>query len=180
MISSEINKGIGWNEFHAIMARLDQLEDKMDRILNEINNENKPKDLPLSMFFSTFCVLKAWDERHPSARTNKSSLNQFFKFLRGQYPDVENLRELTPIMVSEYVKHLKDSFFSKKRNRWEKLSDRTVNAHIKKLRHALEVIDSRGTQKLREHLITIKRPKTKKEIYTPTDEEHRSKFGKKK
>lgn len=61
--------------------------------------------------------------------------------------------------------------FSKRRNEWEGLSERTINEHIKKIRHALEIVDSRGTQELRGRLITIKRPKTKKEIYIPTNEE---------
>jgi len=63
----EVNKGVGWNEFHAMMVRLNRLEHKVNRILNEINNGNKPKGLPLDEFFSTFCTLKAWDENHPSA-----------------------------------------------------------------------------------------------------------------
>jgi len=75
-------------------------------------------------------------------------------------------------MISEYMKYHKGRrIFSKRHNQWEKLSERTINAHIKKLRHALETVDSRGTQELRERLITIKRPRTKKEIYIPSDEE---------
>jgi integrase len=35
----------------------------------------------------------------------------------------------------------------------------------------LEILDSRGTQGLRERLITIKRPRTKKEIYIPSNEQ---------
>ena len=46
-----------------------------------------------------------------------------------------------------------------------------MNAHIKKLRHALETVDSRGTQELRERLITIRRPRLKKNVYIPSDEE---------
>ena len=92
--------------------------------------------------------------------------------MRKKYPKVKSLRELTPIMVSEYVRYLRDRrILSKRRDRWEGLSERTINEHIKKLRHALEIVDSRGTQELRHRLITIKRPKTKKEIYIPTDEE---------
>ena len=37
--------------------------------------------------------------------------------------------------------------------------------------HALETVDSHGTQELRERLITIKRPRLKKSPYIPTDEE---------
>lgn len=82
------------------------------------------------------------------------------------------MRELTPIMISEYIKYHKGRhIFSKRRNQWEKLSERTINAHIKKLRHALETVDSHGTQELRERLITIKRPRLKKSPYIPTDEE---------
>ena len=35
----------------------------------------------------------------------------------------------------------------------------------------MEIVDRRGTQGLRERLITIKRPRTKKEIYIPSDGE---------
>lgn len=55
-----------WNEFRAIMAKLDQLEDNM----------SKPKDLLLDEFFSNFCTLKAWDEIHPITTEHKSVLNQ--------------------------------------------------------------------------------------------------------
>lgn len=116
--------------------------------------------------------MKAWDENHPSAKGYKSSLNWFFRFLREKYSEVRSLRELTPIMISEYVKYHKGRhIFSKRHNQWEKLSERTINAHIKKLRHALETVDSRGTQELRERLITIKRPRLKKNPCIPTDEE---------
>ena len=54
---------------------------------------------------------------------------------------------------------------------WEKLSERTINVHIKKLRHALGTVDSGGTQELRERLVTIKRPRLKKNVYIPTNEE---------
>jgi integrase len=85
---------------------------------------------------------------------------------------VKNLREITPIMISEYIKYHKGRhIFSKKRNQWEKLSERTINTHIKKLRHALEIVDNRGTQELRERLITIKRPRLKKNAYIPSDKE---------
>lgn len=80
-----------WDEFRAITARLDQLEDNMNRILNEINDMNKPKDLPLDEFFSTFCTLKAWDGSHPRANGYKSVLNQFYKFLNMKHPSVKNL-----------------------------------------------------------------------------------------
>ena len=158
----------------SLIGRFDRLEAHMQtlisKILDEINNGRKPKNLPLNDFFSTFCTLKAWDERHPSAIVYKGSLTLFFKFIRKKYPNVSSLRELTPIMVSEYVRYLKSKrIFSKRRNQWESLSERTINEHIKKLRHALEIIDSRGTQELRQRLITIKRPKTKKKIYIPTD-----------
>jgi len=163
-------------QFYALMSRLDILENKLETILEKIldgvNNNNKPKDLPLSKLFSTFCALKAWDENHPSAKGYKSSLNWFFRFLRERYPEVRSLRELTPIMISGYIKfHKGRHVFSKRRNQWETLSERTVNAHIKKLRHALETVDSRGTQELRERLITIKRPRLKKNVYIPTDDE---------
>lgn len=164
------------DQFYVFMAKLDTLENKLesliDKVINEVNNGNKPKDLPLSGFFSTFCAFKAWDENHPSAKGYKSSLNWFFTFLRERYPEVRSLRELTPIMISEYIKYHKGRhIFSKRRNQWEKLSERTINAHIKKLRHALETVDSHGTQELRERLITIKRPRLKKSPYIPTDEE---------
>ena len=160
----------------ALMTRFDTLEDRLEILINKVidgvNNGNKPKDLPLSEFFSPFCALKAWDEKHPSAKGYKSSLDWFLKFLKERYPKVRSLRELTPIMISEYIKfHRGRHIFSKKRNQWEKLSERTVNAHVKKTRHALETIDSRGTQELRERLITIKRPRLKKNPYIPTDEE---------
>lgn len=75
------------------MARLDEVEDKMNEILNGISNMNKHKDLPLDEFFSTFCVFKAWDESHPSSVGYRSVLNQFFKFLKIKHPSVTNLRE---------------------------------------------------------------------------------------
>lgn len=164
------------DQFYALLARLDRLEKKLkiliDKVIDEINNGNKPKDLPLNGFFSTFRTLKTWDEDHSSAKGYKSSLNGFFRFLKERYPDVRNLRELTPIMISEYIKYHKGRhIFSKRHNRWEKLSERTINAHIKKLRHALETVDSQGTQELRERLITIKRPRLKKNVYIPSDEE---------
>jgi len=164
------------DRFNALMARFNRLENKLelliDKVIDEVNNGNKPKDLPLDEFFSTFCTLKAWDERHPSAIVYKGSLGLFSKFMRKRCPNVKSLTDLTPIMVSEYVRHLKDKrIFSKRRNQWESLSERTINEHIKKLRHALQIVDSHGTQELRERLITIKRPRTKKEIYIPSDEE---------
>jgi len=164
------------NQFNALMARLNRLENKLelliDKVIDEVNNGNKPKDLPLHELFSTFYTLKAWDERNSSAIVYKGSLGLFSKFMRKKYPKVKSLTDLTPIMVSEYVRHLKDKrIFSKRRNQWEGLSERTINEHIKKLRHALQIVDSHGTQELREHLISIKRPKTKKEISIPSDEE---------
>jgi len=173
-IETEVNPYEGY--FHAVMARFDQLEHKLesliDKVIDEVKDGNEPKDLPLNEFFSAFCALKAWDENHPSARGYKSSSNWFFRFLRQRYPEVRSLKELTPIMISDYVKYHKGRrIFSKRRNQWEKLSERTINAHIKKLRHAFEIVDSRGTQDLRERLITIKRPRTKKEIDIPTDKE---------
>jgi hypothetical protein len=173
-LDNEVNPCEGY--FRAVIARFDQLEHKLesfiDRVIDEVNNGNKPKDLPMNEFFSTFCALKAWDENHPSATVYRTSLNLFFKFLGRKYPKVRSLKELTAVMVSEYVKYLKSRrIFSKRRNQWEGLSERTTNEHIKKLRHALEIVDGRGTQELRERLITIRRPRTKKEIYIPTDEE---------
>ncbi len=173
-IATEVKLYEGY--FHAIMARFDQLEHKLEslieKVIDEVKDGNEPKDLPLNEFFSTFCALKAWNENHPSAKGYKSSLNWFFRFLRKRYPEVRSLRELTPIMISEYIKYHKERhIFSKRHNQWEKLSERTINAHIKKLRHALETVDSRGTQELRERLITIKRPRLKKNLYIPTDEE---------
>lgn len=111
----------------------------------------------MDKLFPTLCMLKAWDKTHLSARGHRSVLNQFFKFLKMRHPDVKNLRELTPIIVSEHIRHLKDKrIFSKNRNCWESLSERTINAHI------MEIVDSRGTQNIRERLITIKRPRLKK------------------
>ena len=79
------------------MARLDQLEERLEilieKVIDEVNNGNKPKDLPLNEFFSTFCTLKAWDERHSSAIVYKGSLGLFFKFMRKKYPKVKSLRE---------------------------------------------------------------------------------------
>ena len=99
-------------------------------------------------------------------------MNQFFEFLDEKYPEVKNMNELEPIMISKFVRYLKGrQVFSRKHDRWEKLADRTVNSHIKQLRHALETVDKVGTQDLREPLITIKRPHLKKNPYIPTDEE---------
>ena len=173
-IATEVNPYEGC--FHAIIARFDQLEHKSEsliaKVIDEVKDGNEPKDLPLNEFFSTFCALKAWDENHPSAKGYKSSLNWFIRFLRERYPEVRSLRELTPIMISEYIKYHKGRhIFSKRHNQWENLSERTINAHIKKLRHALETVDSRGTQELRERLITIKRPRLKKNPYIPKDGE---------
>ena len=162
--------------FHVLMARLDRLENKLqiliDKVMDEVSNGNKPKDLPLNEFFSTLCTLKGWNEQYPSAIVYERNLGLFFKFMRKKYPKMKSLRELTPTMVCEYVRHLKNKrIFSRRRDQWEGLSEHTISEHIKKLRYALEIVDSRGTQELRQRLITIKRPKTKKEVFTPTDEE---------
>jgi len=49
--------------FHALMARLDQLEERLEfhvsKALNEVNNGNKPKDLPLDKLFPTLCMFVA-------------------------------------------------------------------------------------------------------------------------
>lgn len=163
-------------QFHTLMSRLDKLEEKMEKLLNkvlfDVNNRNKPKNLPLTNFFSRFCALKGLKEDHPTARTYKTGLNHFFKFLKKNYPRVKNLNQLKPIIISKFVRYLKArQIYSKKRGVWEKLADRTINSHIKELRHALETVGMVGTQELREPLITIKRPKLKKNPYVPTDEE---------
>ena len=89
-MTTEVNSYEGY--FHAIMSRFDQLEDKLesliDKVVDEVSNGNRPKDLLLNEFFSTFCALKAWDKSHPSAKGYKSSLNWFFRFLRERYPEV--------------------------------------------------------------------------------------------
>jgi integrase len=167
---------ISQRQFQALMTKLDRLENKLEilisKVIEKVNNGNKPKDLPLNEFFSTFCALKAWDENHPSAKAYKSSLDWFFRFLTEKHQEVRSLRELTPVMISEYIKYHKGRHvYSKRRSQWEKLSERTINAHIKKLRHALEIVDKVGTQELREPLITIKRPHLKKNPYIPTDAE---------
>jgi len=123
------------------MARFDQLEDKLEtlirKVIDEVNNGNKPKDLPLNIFFSRFCALKGLDETYPTARTYKSRLNMFFKFLRQNYPKIQNLNELKPIMTSKFVRYLKArQVYVKRCKRWEKMSDRTVNSHIRGLRYA--------------------------------------------
>jgi len=159
------------------MTKLNRLENKLesliDKVIDEVNNGNKPKDLPLDEFFSRFCALKGLDEEdHLTARRYKTGFNQFFKFLKENHPEVKNLNDLAPIMISQFVRYLKArQVYSRKRDRWEKLADRTINGYIKKLRHALESIDKGGTQELREPLITIKRPHLKKKPYIPTDEE---------
>ena len=93
------------------MARFDQLEDKLEPLIrkdiDEVNNVNKPKDLPLDKFFSGFCALKGLDETYPTARTHKSRQNLFFKFLGQNYPKIRNLNELKLIMVSKFVRYLK-------------------------------------------------------------------------
>lgn len=148
------------------------MEKLLDKVLNEVNNGNKPKDLPLEQFFSRFCALKGLDENHPTAIVYRSRLNLFFKFLAENHPKVGNLNELTPIMISKFVRYLKArQVHVKKYKTWEKISDRTINSHIRGLRYLLEILDKVGTQELREPLITIKRPRSKKNPYIPTDEE---------
>lgn len=164
------------DQFYTLMAKLDRLESKLELLINkvidEVNNGNKPKDLPFNKFFSRFCALKGLDENHSTATAYKSRLNQFFKFLAENYPKVGNLKELTPIVISKFVRYLKTrQAYLKKYKRWEKISDRTINSHIRGLRYLLEILDKVGTQELREPLITIKRPRSKKNPYIPTDEE---------
>ena len=57
---------------HAVLVRLDRLENKLeilvDKVIGEMNNKNKPKDLPMDNFFSRFCALKGLDEEHLTAR----------------------------------------------------------------------------------------------------------------
>ena len=153
-----------------VMSRFDRLERKLEELANEVKNGNLAKDLPLTMFLSRFCALKAMDENHPTARSYKTGFNRFFEFMDENHPDMENLSELKPIMMAEYVKWLKERRI-KKGDSWETLADRTINGYIKKIRHALEIVDKVGTQELREPLITIKRPKLKKNPYIPRDEE---------
>ncbi|MCZ2856799.1 MAG: site-specific integrase [Candidatus Bathyarchaeota archaeon] len=164
------------DQFYVLMAKLDTLENKLEflinKVIDEINNGSKSKDLPLNRFFSRFCVLKGLDENHPTAGTYKSRLNLFFKFLGENYPKVGNLKQLKPIMISEFVRYLKArQVYLKRYKKWEKMSDRTVNSHIRGLRYVLEVVDKVGTQELREPLIPIKRPHSRKNPYIPTDEE---------
>jgi len=167
---------ISERQFQALMTKLDRLENKLgiliSKVIEEVNNGNKSKDLPLNKFFSRFRALKGLDEDHPTARRYKTGFNQFLKFLGENYPRVKNLNELEPIMISKFVRHLKArQVYSRKRDRWEKLADRTINGYIKKLRHTLEVVDKAGTQELREPIIMIRRPHLKKNPYIPTDEE---------
>jgi len=57
-MTTEVNSYEGY--FHAIMSRFDQLENKLElisKVIDEVNNGNRPKDLPLNEFFSTFCAL---------------------------------------------------------------------------------------------------------------------------
>ena len=163
-------------QFNTLMERLDRLENKLelliDKVIDEVNNGNKPRDLPLNKFFFTFCALKGLSEDHPTAKAYKTGLNQFFKFLAENYPKVRKLNELEPIMISKFARYLKERHvLSRKHGELENLADRTVNSHIKQLRHALEIVDKVGTQELREPLITIKRPRLKKNPYIPTDGE---------
>jgi len=108
-IAAEVNPYEGY--FHAIMARFDQLEDKLEvlirKVIDEVNNGNKPKDLLLDKIFSRFCALKGLDETYSTARTYKSRLNLFFNFLGQNYSKIRNLNELKPIMVSKFVRYLK-------------------------------------------------------------------------
>jgi len=158
------------------MTKLERLESKLEllvnKVIDEVNNGNKPKDLPFNEFFSRFCALKGLNENHPTATSYKSRLNLFFKFLAENHPKVGNLNDLTPIMISKFAGYLKArQVYLKKCNRLEKMSDRTINSHIRGLRYLLEILDKVGTQELREPLITIKRPRSKKNPYIPTDEE---------
>ncbi|MFX1554963.1 MAG: hypothetical protein ACFFBV_13630, partial [Promethearchaeota archaeon] len=98
------------DQFYVLMAKLDTLENKLEflinKVIDEINNGSKSKDLPLNKFFSRFCVLKGLDENHPTARTYKSRLNLFFKFLGENHPKVRNLNELKPIIISKFDRYL--------------------------------------------------------------------------
>lgn len=160
--------------FQAVMARFDGLEAKLETLISKVvdkaNNGNHTKDIPLSKLFSRFYALKAWDKNHPTARSYKTGFNRFFQFMDEKHPGVKSLNELKSLMMAEYVKWLKERRV-KKGDRWEKLADRTINSYIKALRHALQTVDKAGTQELREPLITIKRPKLKKNPYIPTDGE---------
>jgi hypothetical protein len=71
-------------QFYALVARFDRLEQKLEilisKVIDEVNNGNKPKDLPLDKFFSRFCALKGLDEDHPTASAYRTGFNRFFKF----------------------------------------------------------------------------------------------------
>ena len=150
-----------------VMVRFDRLEKKLEAFANEVNNGNHVKDILLSKLFSRFCALKAIDESHPTANRYKTMFNRFFEFMSENHLEVNNLSELTPIIMSGYVKWLKE----RRIKNGEKLADRSINGYIKKIRHALEIIDKVGTQELREPLIIIKRPRFKRNPYIPADEE---------
>ena len=153
-----------------ILSRFDSLEKKLEKLARDINNGNHLKDIPLTKFFSRFCALKAIAENHSTAKSCKTAFNRFFEFMNENHLEVNNLSELTPIIMSEYVKWLKERRI-KKDDGFERLADRSINGYIKKIRHALEIVDKVGTQELREPLIIIKRPHLKKKPYIPTDEE---------
>ena len=149
------------------------LETKMDAIIqkiDEINNGNYAKDIPFTRFFSTLCELKAMDQRHPTASGYGIAFNRFFEYMNEKHSKIKNLNELKPIMVSGYVKWLKNSH-KKTGNKKEILADTSINGYIKCLRHALETMDKVGTQELRAHLHTIRRPRRIKKPYIPNDEE---------
>ncbi len=153
-----------------VLSRFDGLEKKLEKLAREVNNGNHLKDIPLTKFFSRFCALKAIAENHSTAKSCKTAFNRFFEFMNENHLEVNNLSELTPIIMSEYVKWLKERRIQKE-GEPERLADRSINGYIKKIRHALEIVDKVGTQELREPLIIIKRPHLKKKPYIPTDEE---------
>jgi len=80
----------------------------LEALANEVNNGNHVKDIPLSKLFSRFCALKAIDKSHPTANRYKTMFNRFFEFMNENHPNVKNLSELTPIIMSGYVKWLKE------------------------------------------------------------------------
>jgi len=172
-------------QFHTINARLDCMEAainaKLDRMVavldvnlneirDEINNGNHTKDIPLTKFFSRLCELKAMDQNHPTAVNYEKAFNRFFEYMDKKYPKVKNINELTLIMMSGFIKWLKAAK-KKTGNKTDKLADTSINGYIKCLRHALETVDKVGTQELRAHLRTIRKPRRIKNPYIPSDEE---------
>lgn len=159
---------------YALFSRIDDIETKLEahfnKIVEEINKGNHAKDVKFNQIFPRFCALKAMDESHTTAKHYESVFSRFFEYMDEQHPDVNNLNELEPIMISGYVKWLKE-VPKKGSNGSEKLADRSINGYIKRLRHAFEIIDKVGTQELREPLLTIKRPRLKKKPYIPTEAE---------